>query len=164
MGVAGKPGVDGIGVAVDIRAQIETQSRTDIRCGRPDGLMGIVPSTIVLSPTEKGEVVVFNNGATSETYRIYALADSAKWQTYMAAGFHALPDANWLNLGVNSLTIPAGGQSTLSITAALPKKVRSPADKYETIIFIEGKIATGFLRVRIMESDEKTEAGRREAQ
>ena len=164
MGVADKPGLGGIGVAVDIRAQIETQSRTRLRSGHPDGLMGIVPSTLVLSPTEKGEVVVFNNGTTSETYKIYALADKSKWRTYMAAGFLALPDADWLDLGVTSLTIPAGGKSPLSITAALPEAVRKSADRYEAIILVEGKGATGFLRVRIMESDAKKAAVNRDTQ
>lgn len=163
LNIAGKPRLGGgVGVAINIRAQIETKSRADLKGVPPDGLMGVVPSAITLKAKETGEVVVFNNGATAETYKIYPLADKAKFKTYMSAGFSPLPEADWLTLSDRSLTIPAGGRKILGLESALPEKERSPADKYEAIIFIEGQGATGFLRVLIMGADAQTEVRRQE--
>lgn len=149
LNIAGKPGPGGIGVAINVRAQIETQSRADLKGGPPDGLIGIVPSVITLKANEKGEVVVFNNSASNETYKIYALADQEKFQTYMSAGFSPLPEPDWIRPGDGSLTIPPGGRKTLSLRSALPDKGGNSDKKYEAIIFIEGKETTGFVRVRM---------------
>ena len=157
LNIAGKPepGV-GVGVAINVRAQIETQSRADLKSVTPDGLIGIVPSIITLKAEEEGEVVVFNNSATNETYQIYALAEKEKVKTYISAGFNPLPEPEWIKLGDGSLTIPAGGRKSLSLKAALPEKDGNAGKKYESIIFVEGQGVTGFLRVRIVGADEKS--------
>jgi len=150
LNITGKPGSGGgMGVAINVRAQIETQDRSDIKGVPPDGLLGIVPSIITLKAQEKGEVVIFNNSAVSETYKIYALTDKEKFKTYISAGFSPLPKPDWIRPGDGSLTIPAGGSKTLSLNSALPEKERSSAEKYEAIIFIEGHGAAGFARVRV---------------
>lgn len=160
--VAGKPGPGGIGVAIDVRAQIETQSRADITNNSPDCLIGAVPSTITLGAREDGKVVVFNNGAAGETYKLCLLADAGRFKTYIADGFRPLPDPAWLTLDRESLTIPAGGSRTFSLTASLPEQEQRSDARYEAIVFIEGKEATGFVRVRFAVADDKTDAGRRE--
>ncbi len=163
LNIAGKPGPGGgMGVAINIRAQIETQSKADIKGVTSDGLIDVVPSVITLKAKENGEVVIFNNSATNETYKIYPLDDKEKFQKYISAGFIPLPEPDWIKLGDGSLTIPAGGRKTLSLKASLPEKERNSDKKYESIIFIEGKGTTGFLRVQIIGADERTEAGRQE--
>lgn len=150
LNIAGKSGAGGIGVAINIRAQIETQSRADLQgMTTPDGLIGVAPATISLKAEEKGEVVIFNNSTAAETYKIYALADTNKFKTYLSAGFSPLPEPDWITLGDRSLTIPAGGRSTLRLQAALPEKAENSDKKYESVIFIEGRGATGFVRVQI---------------
>lgn len=150
LNIAGKPGPGGgVGVAINVRAQVETQSRADLKGVTPDGLIGVVPAIITLKAEDKGEVVIFNNGATADTYKIYPLADKEKFKTYISAGFSPLPEPDWIKPGDGSLTIPAGGRKTLGLKAALPEKERSSAEKYEAIIFIEGQGATGFVRVRM---------------
>jgi len=150
LNIAGKPGPGvGMGVAINVRAQVETQSRADLKGVTPDGLMGVVPAIITLKAKEKGEVVIFNNSAAGETYKIYPLADKEKFKTYISAGFSPLPEPDWIKPGDGSLTIPAGGRKTLSLKAALPEKEGSSDKKYESIIFIEGQGAAGFVRVRI---------------
>jgi len=162
LNIAGKPppGGGGMGVAINIRAQIETQTRADLKGATPDGLIGVVPSIITLkAKEEKGEVVVFNNGPADETYKIYPLADKERFVKYMSAGFSPLPDPDWLKASVRSLKIPAGGKKTLGLKSALPEKEGKSDKKYESIIFIESKGAAGFVRVRIEGGNSKLEIG-----
>ncbi|OGV62674.1 MAG: hypothetical protein A2283_04410 [Lentisphaerae bacterium RIFOXYA12_FULL_48_11] len=160
LNIAGKPGPGGgVGVAINVRAQIETQSRAALKSVTPDGLIGVVPSVITLKTKENREVVIFNNSATNETYKIYPLTDKEKFQKYISAGFSPLPEPDWLKLGDGSITIPAGGRKTLSLKVSLPEKEKK---KYESIIFIEGQSATGFMRVQFMGTDDKTEVMRQE--
>jgi hypothetical protein len=153
LNVAGKPrpGEIGVGVAINVRAQIETQAKADLKDVVPDGLIGIVPSAIALKANEKGAVVIFNNSPDDETYKIYPLADKEKFQKYISAGFNPLPDPDWLELGGRSLKIPAGGKKTLGLKSALPERTGKSNGKYEAIVFVEGKSAAGFARVRIEE-------------
>ena len=156
LNIAGKPGPGGgMGVAINVRAQIETKSRADLKGVIPDGPIGVVPAVITLNVKEKGEVVIFNNSATNETYKIYPLADKDKFQKYISSGFSALPEPDWLKLGDGRLTIPAGGRKTLGLNSALPENETSSDKKYESIIFIEGQGATGFVRVRIVGEEQK---------
>jgi hypothetical protein len=162
LNIAGKPGPGGgVGVAINVRAQIETRSRADLKGVAPDGLIGVVPSVVTLKANEKGEVVIFNNSASNETYNIYTLADKEKVQKYISAGFSPLLEPEWIKPGDGSLTIPAGGRKTLSLRSALPEKEGNSAEKYEAIIFIEGRGATVFVRVRIMGEEGESEQAQR---
>jgi hypothetical protein len=158
LGITGKPGPGGGGIAlaINIRVQIETGSRTDLK-GKPDGLIGVVPATITLKDG-KGEVAIFNNSDTTQTYKIYPLAEKEKLErTYLSAGFKPLPETKWLKInptwfGTNSptLKIPPGGSKTFRVELLTPQSERRPGEKWESIIFIEGKENTGFLRVQIV--------------
>jgi len=141
-------GLSAMGVAIDVRAQIETQAKSDMKGVNPDGPIGVVPAVITLKATEKGEVDVFNNSAADETYKIYLLADKADFQAYTSAGLTPLPDPDWIKLGARKLKIPAGGRKTLSLKSMLPEKEADSTKQYEAVIFIEGQSASGFVRVR----------------
>ncbi len=161
LNVAGKPGSGGgVGVAINVRAQIETRSRADLNKVIPDGLMGVVPSVLTLQAEGKGEVIIFNNGPSNETYKVYTLTDKETFHKYISAGLSPFPEADWIRPDNGSLMIPAGGRTTLGLTAALPETHRNSSGKHEAIIFVEGQSASGFVRVRIPGPDEQTEVGR----
>lgn len=154
LGVSGKPGSGAIGVAINVRAQIETQSKPDTNGTYPFGAVSVVPSVISLNPGEPGKIVVINNSAVAEEYSVSALTDPEKFKTYIAAGFSPLADPAWIVLSDRSLVIPAGERRTLRLDLAMPETERNSIANREAIILIEGKDATGFLRVRIAGPDE----------
>lgn len=158
LNIAGKPrSGGGLGVAINVRAQIETQAKVDLNGVTPDGLIGVVPSVITLKTQGNGKVVVLNNSTTNETYNVYQLTDTENIHKYISAGFIPLPEPDWLKLGDGSLTIPAGSRKTLTMEASVPEKAAHSNRKYEAICFIEGRGTTGLVRVRIMGADNNTE-------
>ena len=146
--VMGKPGPGGIALAINVRIQIETESKVDLK-GKPDGVIGIVPSTVVLEKGGDGKkVTIFNNTDFPQTYKVYPLEEKEKLKTYISSGFKPLPEPKWLKLNKETLKIPPGSKKTFTVGLSAPEGETGTNEKWEYIVFVEGKDNTGFLRVR----------------
>lgn len=146
--VMGKTGPEGIALAINVRIQIETESKVDLK-GSPDGTIGIVPSAIVFgNGGDKKKVTIFNNTDFPQTYTVYPLKEKEKLRTYISTGFKPLPEPKWLKLNKQNLKILPRSKQTFTVGLSAPGGEMDTNDKWEYIIFVEGKDNTGFLRVR----------------
>jgi len=146
--IMGKTGPGGIALAINVRIQIETESKVDLK-ENPDGIIGIAPSTVVL---EKGggkkKVTIFNNTDLPQTYNVYLLKEKEKLKTYISSGFKPLPEPNWLKLNKQTSKILPRSKQTFTVGLSVPEEEMDEGEKWEYIVFVEGKDNTGFLRVR----------------
>jgi len=150
--IMGENGPGGIALAINVRIQIETESKVALK-EIPDGIIGIVPSTVVLEK-EGGEkkVTIFNNTDSPQVCAVYPLKEKEKLKTYISSGFKPLPKPNWLKLNKQTLKILPRSKQTFTLGLSVPEGEMGDNEKWEYIIFVEGKDNTGFLRVRTSET------------
>ena len=155
LGVTGKPGAGSIALAVDVRAQIETMSKSGARA-RPDGAIGFAPGCVrfekaVPGRDEKAQAQVYNNTAKERVYRIepLKLEDKNKAKAYLTASFEPIPNTAWLDYPKN-IKIAPNGMEVFEIKIRIPKDAPGGAKKWEEILLVapdEG--LPGFVRVQV---------------
>ena len=156
LGIAGKPGQRGISLAIDIRVQIETKSKDDIK-GRLDGVIAFKPGTVrfenvCAGNTQKGRVVVYNNDDKAHTYTITSLLHKKETtaKTYLTRSYEVLPDPEWIVLNKENLRIEPHDASVLSLKAKIPEGQKYYGKKWEEILLVEpDEGLPGFIRVQI---------------
>lgn len=155
LNVSGKPGEGGIGLAVDVRMQIETQSKSDVTV-RPAGPIGMSPSIVRFEEVVPGtiheiSVKLFNNDDTVHSYTVISLFDDANINRakYLTQSYGAMPDRTWIN-GPETIRIEASGSAELVLQLTLPEGAAHFGKKWEDMILIEpddGRAA--FVRVQV---------------
>ena len=155
LSIGGKPGRGGIGVAVDVRAQIETKSSADVKT-RPYGLLGMKPSIVPFEDTkpggrEKAQVEIFNNDVRAHSYTISSLLADADTdqKKYLTHSYKAIPDFKWVKYGKH-VQIEPGKSAELSLELEIPDDETNFGKKWEDILLVqpdEGR--AGFLRVQV---------------
>ena len=155
LNVSGKPGAGGIGVAVDIRVQIETESRADLNI-RPDGLLGMRPSTVrfeeVVPGTDReATVTLFNNDDVPHNYSVSSLFEDHEMRrrSYLTRNYSEIPDWTWLARDEN-IHIEPGGSAELHLRVNVPEDAAHFGRKWEDMVLIqpdEGRAE--FVRVRV---------------
>jgi hypothetical protein len=162
LGISGKPGPGAIALAVDIRAQIETKSKADVK-GRPAGLLGLKPSMVRFEDIELGgrresKVVLYNNDDKAHRYAITSLLDNRKIEqrTYLTHSYSAIPDSKWIERP-KEIRIAAGDSAVLDLAVDIPKDPSHLGKKWEDIVLIRTDEGLArFVRVQI---DTRKEAG-----
>ncbi len=154
LGVGGKPG-GGISLAVDIRVQIETRSRVDLKV-RPDGLLGLEPSTIRFEDvtpgsSEKARVTLYNNDGAAHSYMISPLLANTKidQKTYLSRSYSAIPDSGWITYE-KEVQIEPGKSAVLRPELKIPGDESNFGKKWEDILLIQpDEGLAGFVRVQV---------------
>ena len=154
--IAGKPGPRGISLAVQVRAQIETKTRTGIK-GKPYGSIAFKPANIrfdnvCLSDTRKARVVIYNNDDEIHTYKIRSLLQrkETKDRRYLTGSYRAMPDPGWIAAKKESFRIKPGSVSILPLMLKIPDKKEYYGKKWEELLLVEPDNGlAGFIRVQI---------------
>ena len=155
LNISGKPGEGGIGLAVDVRMQIETQSKSDIEV-RPAGLIGMKPSIVrfeevVPGTIHEATVTLFNNDDIAHSYSVTSLFDDIEINRakYLTQSYSEMPDRVWLS-GRDTIRIDAGGTAELDLKLKVPEDTTHFGKKWEDMILIQpdrGRAA--FVRVQV---------------
>lgn len=152
IGIMSKP-ASGISLGVYVRVRIETERKERIK-EKPDGLIGVVPGTLVFQQNETRKyVTIYNNTANTGVYKIHPLNDGERVKTYLSAGFNTLPEISLLETE-ETVRIPAGGKRKIPVTLNLPDSGKSEEKPWEQVVFVEGNNITGFFRVRTIKKNE----------
>lgn len=147
----------GVGVAVDVRAQIETASRTATGV-TPAGKIGVAPSTIIFEGSEgAATLTLFNNADKARSFtlsRLYQQPD-VRPQTWLMHNHRVLPQADWLQFG-KCLEIPAGESRQVEVRFQLPESVRQASTPWEELLWLSaGEGAEAFARIQIVPQTER---------
>ena len=162
LGIGGRSeGPIGIGLTVDVRMQIETKSKSDLKT-RPDGLIGLRPSVVWfedVSPgtSEKVQVELYNNDTAAHSYKAASLfeEDGTKRKSYLTGTYSAIPDTGWLKWAEKKIEIEPGESAVLDVEMKIPDNVDNLARKWEDILLIQPDDGlAGFIRIRV-ETTEK---------
>ena len=157
LGIGGRAeGGIGIGLAVNVRMQIETESRSDLKT-RPDGLIGLKPSMVRfenVSPgtNQKTKVVLYNNDTVAHSYTTASLFEdeATKRKSYLTSNYSAMPDTARLGLSDEPIEIEPGGSAALDLEVKIPDDANNFGKRWEDILLVqpdEGR--AGFLRIRV---------------
>ena len=146
----------GISLAVNVRLQIETESRADME-GKPDGIIAFKPSTVRLEKVSlgrahEGSVLIYNNDNETRSYRVVSLLqeDEARARRYLTRPYQLIPDPKWIVLDKNRLRIKPGGDRSLFLTLKVPNEQKYYGKKWEEIFLVEPDNGpVGFVRVQI---------------
>ena len=155
LNVSGKPGAGGIGLAVDVRMQIETKSNSDINV-RPAGLIGMKPSVVrfeevIPGTVREASVTLFNNDDTAHSYSITSLFDDAeiKREKYLRQSYDEIPDRAWISRSDN-IRIEAGGSAELDLKLKVPEDSAYFGKKWEDMVLIQpDRGRAEFVRVQV---------------
>jgi len=158
--VAGKAGPGGIALAIEVRAQIETKSKADVK-EKPDGIIATGPSTLRfenVSPgvTQEGKVTVYNNDNKTHTYKLTSLfhKKGTKPNTYLTHSYQVMPDSKWITLSKDRLTIMPNSSSNLFLKLKIPDKPEYHGKKWEETFLVEPEEGLpGFIRVQISDKE-----------
>lgn len=163
LGVRGKEGTSFIGLAIDVRMQIETKSATGATV-RPYGNLGLEPSAVRFDPVIPGEaveeqVLLYNNDAKPHSYEISALfdIDEVERKSYLSRNYSAIPDSNWL-AAPEQIHIGAGGVASMNLRLTIPDDPAHFGKKWEHIVYIqpdEGRAEFVRVQVRMMQKQKK---------
>ncbi len=155
LNVAGQSGGLGLGLAVDIRMQIETKSKNDLT-SPPHGPLALEPAALLFEDVQPGiphraSVRLHNNDSVSRTYAIGSLFLDKKHEakTYLTQSYQLLPSHEWLKHDT-SLAVEPGSARSLELTLKIPEEAAHFGRKWEDCILVqpdEGR--AGFVRVRI---------------
>jgi hypothetical protein len=157
--VEGKPEAgEGLVLAVSPVFYIETEARGGVK-GKPAGLPGLAPATIVLKNAALGkskavsEIMVYNNDSRPHLYKISSIVPSAEPGRQVitpSPGFSWIPEKEWLKPGVGALKIGPGEQEALTLDLDIPVKTDFLNQRREGVIFFESEEgAANFARVQI---------------
>ena len=156
LSVQGKSGAASIGLAVNIRAQIETTSDPDVG-GRPYGLLGMKPSTILFEDVKPGvaarsEVLLYNNDVKAHSYKISSLLadEEIDKKKYLKHDFVAIPNPGWISTD-SEILIEAGKSAVLEVVVEIPRDAALGGEKWEELLLIqpdEGRAE--FVRVQVL--------------
>ena len=153
--VEAKTGAGGVALAIEVRAQIETKSKADVK-EKPDGIIATGPSTLIfenVSPgvTQEGKVTVYNNDNKTHTYKLTSLfhKKGTKPNTYLTHSYQVMPDPKWITLSKDRLTIMPNNSSNLFLKLKIPDKPEYHGKKWEEIFLVEPEEGLpGFIRVQ----------------
>jgi hypothetical protein len=159
LSIGSKPGRGGIGVAVDIRAQIETKSSADVKT-RPYGLLGLKPSIVRFEDTKPGgrkkaQVEIFNNDVGAQSYTISSLLANAETdqKKYLTHSYKAIPDFKWVK-HERIVQIEPGKSATLSLDLEIPDDEANFDKKWEDILLVQPDDGrAGFVRVQVQTTE-----------
>lgn len=161
LSIQGKAGAPGIGLAVNVRAQIETEVSEDAP-GRPHGLLAMKPSALVfnnVAPGAKfeGEILLFNNDDKPHVYSILSLFadEEVDKRTYLRHAFEAIPDPSWITTDTQ-IAIDAGKSAALKVAVDVPDNVAHFGKQWEDALLIspdEGRAE--FVRIQILTMEEQ---------
>lgn len=148
-------GTGSVGVAVNIRVQIETKSSADT-ISRSAGLLGMRPSTVSFEDADPGttreaSVMLFNNDTVAHTYRVSPLFDdeAIKRKRYVTQTFSAIPDSGWLGRN-ETVHIEPGGTGALRLKLNVPDDPAHYGKKWEDMVLIQpDKGLPEFVRVQV---------------
>ncbi len=154
IGVGGKRG-GGISLAVDIRVQIETESKVDLK-GRPNGPLGLEPGTvrfedIIPGGSKKMPMIIHNNDVKAHVYKITSLFDDAdtKKRSYLSHSYAAIPDSGWLKYD-KKIRIKPGRSASIGTQLNVPADAINFGKKWEDILLIEpDEGLAAFVRVQV---------------
>lgn len=155
LSISGKIGAGGIGLAVDVRVQIETESRADLNV-RPDGLLGMRPSTVHFEEAAPGTaqeatVTLFNNDDMPHNYSFGSLFEDQeiKRRSYLTNYYLEIPDLTWIARDEN-IRIEPGGSAELRLRLNVPDDAAHFGRKWEDIVLIQPEEGPAeFVRVRV---------------
>ena len=155
LGIGGKPGLGGISLAIDVRMQIETKNKVNLKT-RPHGMLGIAPGTVRFENVKPGIderrfVVLYNNDDTAHSYTLSSLFDNSKidTKTYLTSSYSVIPSRKWIR-HEKEIQIEAKGSTTLEIGLKVPGDVTHFGKKWENILLIKPDNGrAGFLRMRV---------------
>lgn len=153
--VTGQNGGPGLGLAVDIRMQVETKSRTGLT-RPPHGPLGLEPATLLFEDVQPGmprraSVRLYNNSSVNHTYVIGSLFLDKKHspKTYLTQSYQLLPHHEWLKHDTG-VTVESGSARTLDFTLTIPEEAAHFGRKWEDCILIQpDEGLAGFIRVRV---------------
>ena len=159
LNIGTKPGRGGIGLAVDIRVQIETKSKVGLKT-KPYGPLGFEPSIVRFEDTkpgsrEKAQVEIFNNDVRAHSYTITALFDDSeiRQKTYLTHSYTQMPDSTWVK-HEKHVQIEPGKSAALNLELKIPDDEANLGKKWEDILLIqpdEGR--AGFVRVQVQTTE-----------
>ena len=142
LNISGKP-VKGtsVALAVNIRGQIETESKADVKA-RPAGALGMRPSLVEferMTPggTAEAQVELYNNSPGDRTYTLSSLlADSTVDRTvYFTEGYSQIPDAAWIT-HENTVAIKQGQSAVIRLGLRVPDDPANLGKKWEELLLI----------------------------
>lgn len=153
--VGGKPEGMGVGLAVDIRVQIETKSKTD-QAGAPHGSLGMKPSVVEFEDvppgaTESVTITLFNNSDREQTYTVASLFLDKKHEpkTYLTHSHSLLVNHEWIQHD-RTVKVKPGRSAPLNVTVTVPDDAGHFGKKWEDCLLIKPeKGRAEFVRVRI---------------
>lgn len=156
LSVQGKSGAASIGLAVNIRAQIETTSDVNVS-GRPYGLLGMKPSALLFEDVKPGvtarsEVLLYNNDVKAHSYKISSLLADQEIdkKKYLKHDFEAIPNSGWIRTDTE-IRIEAGKFAVLEVAVEIPRDAALEGAKWEELLLIqpdEGRAE--FVRVQVL--------------
>ena len=154
LGISAKPGRTGISLAADIRAQIETAGKMNLK-ERPAGPLGLEPSMVrfdhaAAGSTSETRVVLYNNDDTTHTYEMRSLFEATRADptSYLTQSFAAIPNSRWIRRD-NQIRIGPGGSALLSLGLEIPRDATHLPEKWEDILLIQPDNGlAGFVRVQ----------------
>lgn len=164
LGIDGKPERGGISLAVDIRAQIETKGKENVKT-RPDGLLGVAPSTVRFEDAAPGHgntarVVLYNNDTKPHSYTVTSLFADGKSdrKTYLTHSYTAIPDSNWIRRN-QKIRVQPGKSGVLHLELDVPNPEAGAGRKWEEILLIQPEEGlAGFVRIQ-MDGEQERGAG-----
>jgi hypothetical protein len=155
LNVAGRTGGLSVSLAVDIRVQIETKSKTGLE-NAPHGLLGMEPSAVRFEDTVPGipqqaSVLLYNNDDREHTYTIGSLFLEKKHEpkTYLKQSHQLLPERTWIET-TPTIKIKPGGTGRLALVLNVPDKSDHFEKKWEDCILVKPDIGRAeFVRVQV---------------
>lgn len=152
--IGGKTGGAGLGLAANIRAQIETAVKTD-PASPPAGNTGLAPARITFEDAAPGTVaeqrVRLHNGTDKAVkYTLAPLLDQVKDPSaYLTGGYRRLPERSWLKYPA-SLPVAAGETAVFPVTLDVPGAPENAGKQWEEMIMVQpAEGPPAFLRVRV---------------
>lgn len=153
--VEGKSGRPGLGLAVEIRFQIETKNKSGLT-GAPYGPLAMEPSAVQFDDvlpgvTRQASVLLYNNDLLEHTYRVGSIFLDKKHQpkTYLQQSYKLIPEHTWLE-HAKTVRIKPRATARLDLTLRIPNENPFFGRKWEDCILVKPDDGRAeFVRVQV---------------
>ncbi|NLF56045.1 MAG: hypothetical protein GX580_00225 [Candidatus Hydrogenedens sp.] len=152
LGIGGAP-TGGVGLAANVRVQIETLSRPE-PVPSPGGEMTPAPGTLVFADLVPGtpstvQALLLNDAADTREFILSPLLDGVRDPSaYLTGGHCRLPEKGWIKYP-EKVRAASGETVQIPVTLQIPEGAAPAGARFEELILVTPpKARPGFVRVR----------------
>lgn len=153
LGIGGAGGM-GIGLAANVRVQIETASRPEPALP-PGGETALAPGTIIFADLAPGtpstvQALLRNGAADAREFSLSPLLDAVRDPSaYLTGGHQRLPEKGWIQYPEKARAAP-GETVPFPVTVNIPEGAAPSGGRFEELILVTPPMGRpGFVRVRV---------------